>query len=224
MGRLIVSAALVIGLVLAGTGVVDLTYETESAEASPGGLDSNGCHTCRTNCAQYGISTGFYHRHDPVRACSAQIAQPTAEPPAPEPTSTSVPAQSPSDEQPPPDQQPPPEEPAPQTEGGTTSEVLGVTSAPDAGFGPSAFDAGTNLSWLIAGLIGAGAAWLIAGLAGAKFTYASPARVATGEPANNTENENPRPAPSSSLFSALPSPPLLVRPREFRKPGLSEER
>lgn len=31
--------------------------------ASPGGLDANGGHTCRTNCSQYGLTTGEYHYH-----------------------------------------------------------------------------------------------------------------------------------------------------------------
>lgn len=31
--------------------------------ASPGGLDANGGHVCRTNCSQYGLSTGEYHYH-----------------------------------------------------------------------------------------------------------------------------------------------------------------
>lgn len=33
------------------------------SNASPGGLDSNGGHTCRTNCSQYGLETGEYHYH-----------------------------------------------------------------------------------------------------------------------------------------------------------------
>jgi hypothetical protein len=31
--------------------------------AHPGRTDSSGCHTCRTNCASWGISTGEYHCH-----------------------------------------------------------------------------------------------------------------------------------------------------------------
>lgn len=33
------------------------------AFASPGGLDSNGGHYCRTNCAKYGYKTDEYHCH-----------------------------------------------------------------------------------------------------------------------------------------------------------------
>ena len=31
--------------------------------AHPGRTDSRGCHTCRTNCAKYGLRTGEYHCH-----------------------------------------------------------------------------------------------------------------------------------------------------------------
>ena len=32
-------------------------------DAHPGRTDSNGCHTCRTNCAKWGLSYGQYHCH-----------------------------------------------------------------------------------------------------------------------------------------------------------------
>ena len=32
--------------------------------AHRGGLDANGCHTCRTNCESYGLSYGEYHCHN----------------------------------------------------------------------------------------------------------------------------------------------------------------
>lgn len=31
--------------------------------AHPGRTDSSGCHTCRTNCTSWGLSTGEYHCH-----------------------------------------------------------------------------------------------------------------------------------------------------------------
>lgn len=31
--------------------------------AHPGNTDSSGCHTCRTNCSNWGLSTGEYHCH-----------------------------------------------------------------------------------------------------------------------------------------------------------------
>ncbi|WP_299087561.1 YHYH domain-containing protein [uncultured Metabacillus sp.] len=50
------------------------------ASASPGGLDSNGGHTCRTNCAQYGLNNGEYHYHrngEIVRVPSNTPSKPT---------------------------------------------------------------------------------------------------------------------------------------------------
>lgn len=32
--------------------------------AHPGGTDSSGCHTCRTNCSSWGLSYGEYHCHN----------------------------------------------------------------------------------------------------------------------------------------------------------------
>ena len=32
--------------------------------AHPGRTDANGCHTCRTNCAKWGLSQGEYHCHN----------------------------------------------------------------------------------------------------------------------------------------------------------------
>src|SRR3989338_7468286 len=34
------------------------------ALAHPGRTDASGCHTCRTNCANWGLSTGEYHCHN----------------------------------------------------------------------------------------------------------------------------------------------------------------
>ncbi len=39
--------------------------------AHPGNTDASGCHTCRTNCAKWGLSTGEYHCHR-----SKGVAQP----------------------------------------------------------------------------------------------------------------------------------------------------
>lgn len=35
-----------------------------SAGAHPGGTNSSGCHYCRTNCSNWGLSTGEYHCHN----------------------------------------------------------------------------------------------------------------------------------------------------------------
>lgn len=34
-----------------------------SVLAHPGNTDSSGCHTCRTNCSKWGLSSGEYHCH-----------------------------------------------------------------------------------------------------------------------------------------------------------------
>ncbi|NSW35891.1 N-acetylmuramoyl-L-alanine amidase family protein [Bacillus sp. Xin1] len=48
--------AMAVGLTVMGS--------TTAAYASPGGLDKNGGHTCRTNCGKYGLATGEYHYHN----------------------------------------------------------------------------------------------------------------------------------------------------------------
>lgn len=59
------------------------------SDAHPGRTDSAGCHTCRTNCPNWGLSTGEYHCHrskgvpqplEPVRSIrSEQITVPAPE-------------------------------------------------------------------------------------------------------------------------------------------------
>lgn len=34
------------------------------SSAHPGRTDASGCHTCRTNCANWGLATGEYHCHN----------------------------------------------------------------------------------------------------------------------------------------------------------------
>jgi len=52
-----------------------------SVSAHPGRTDSSGCHTCRTNCPNWGLSYGEYHCHrskgvpqpkEPVRSIRGQ--------------------------------------------------------------------------------------------------------------------------------------------------------
>jgi len=54
--------------------------------AHPGNTDSYGCHTCRTNCPKWGLTTGEYHCHNkktlpqakqPTKNNSAIIKKPT---------------------------------------------------------------------------------------------------------------------------------------------------
>lgn len=39
-------------------------FSIETTYAHPGRTDSSGCHTCRTNCSSWGLSTGEYHCHN----------------------------------------------------------------------------------------------------------------------------------------------------------------
>lgn len=41
-----------------------LTFIQGNVHAHPGRTDSNGGHTCRTNCSQWGLEDGEYHYHD----------------------------------------------------------------------------------------------------------------------------------------------------------------
>ena len=49
--------ALAIAVILSGL------LTTNVALAHPGRTDSRGCHTCRTNCSKWGLSSGEYHCH-----------------------------------------------------------------------------------------------------------------------------------------------------------------
>lgn len=44
--------------------VIGIFFLTSNTLAHPGNTDSNGCHTCRTNCASWGLSYGEYHCHN----------------------------------------------------------------------------------------------------------------------------------------------------------------
>lgn len=56
--------------------------------AHPGNTDASGCHTCRTNCAKWGLSQGEYHCHnskgieqpkEPVRSSATGVTVPAPE-------------------------------------------------------------------------------------------------------------------------------------------------
>ena len=55
--------------------------------AHPGRTDSSGCHTCRTNCASWGLSSGEYHCHN--QPAVKAIEEPFYE--APTPVITKIP-------------------------------------------------------------------------------------------------------------------------------------
>lgn len=85
--------------------VLPFVFVVQDAWASPGGLDDNGCHTCHTNCEQYGIADETYHCH----GAPAPPAPPATEAPiATSPPATSPPATSPPTTKPPPSATKPP--------------------------------------------------------------------------------------------------------------------
>lgn len=59
--------------------------------AHPGGRDANGGHTCRTNCAQYGLQDGEYHCHTATCTLPSQTPTTSTTPPP-----TTTPTQTPS--------------------------------------------------------------------------------------------------------------------------------
>ncbi|OJH16138.1 hypothetical protein BLX88_25395 [Bacillus obstructivus] len=64
---------------------------TLNANASPGGLDKNGGHYCRTNCAKYGLKTGQYHYHNADGSIS--LTKPSSKPvtkPAVKPAASAI--------------------------------------------------------------------------------------------------------------------------------------
>jgi len=68
-------------ILLAVVVVLSVSLGPTAAFAHPGRTDSVGCHTCRTNCPNWGLSYGEYHCHrskgvpqpkDPVRSIRDQ--------------------------------------------------------------------------------------------------------------------------------------------------------
>ena len=45
-------------------GILVTSFAPVLASAHPGRTDSSGCHTCRTNCPSWGLSSGEYHCHN----------------------------------------------------------------------------------------------------------------------------------------------------------------
>lgn len=83
MKRVLAALALIVSSI--GVPVVP-----QSVSAHPGGTDSLGCHTCRTNCPYWGLRYGQYHCHNgvapsPSPTPSPSIPAPVAPPPPPPP-------------------------------------------------------------------------------------------------------------------------------------------
>ena len=69
--------------------LVAVALSAQTAAAHPGGTDSSGGHTCRTNCPSWGYSTGQYHYHG-----GGYTPPPPTDPWSPNWTTTTVPARS----------------------------------------------------------------------------------------------------------------------------------
>ncbi|GED13762.1 thermonuclease family protein [Aneurinibacillus migulanus] len=64
-----------------------------SASAHPGRTDANGGHTCRTNCAKWGLKDGEYHYHNGGSTKTTSAPTTKATQPAPTKPATTKPAQ-----------------------------------------------------------------------------------------------------------------------------------
>lgn len=52
-----------------------------TVRAHPGGVNAEGCHTCRNGCPEYGLEPGEYHCHDGGNAPTPERAAAGASPP-----------------------------------------------------------------------------------------------------------------------------------------------
>lgn len=69
--------AIIAGLAVAAV----VATEPHPVVAHPGGVNAEGCHTCRTNCPAYGLATGDYHCHDSAAPAADAGAIAGASPP-----------------------------------------------------------------------------------------------------------------------------------------------
>ncbi len=69
------------------TGTVALLIAVPATLAHPGRKDGSGCHTCRTNCSNWGLRSGQYHCHGGSQSRSgiSRIPPPPPSPPPPPP-------------------------------------------------------------------------------------------------------------------------------------------
>ena len=66
--------------------IVNFLFVFNISLAHPGRTDSSGCHTCRTNCSSWGLSSGEYHCHraktsapqpeEPIKSHKGEDGQP----------------------------------------------------------------------------------------------------------------------------------------------------
>jgi hypothetical protein len=55
--------------------IINFLFVFNISLAHPGRTDSSGCHTCRTNCASWGLSNGEYHCHR-AKTSAPQLVEP----------------------------------------------------------------------------------------------------------------------------------------------------
>lgn len=55
--------------------VFALTMSVGTVYAHPGRTDSKGGHTCRTNCAKWGLKNGQYHKHTAKKKAAKVVAK-----------------------------------------------------------------------------------------------------------------------------------------------------
>ena len=61
-----------------------------TVSAHPGRTDGNGCHTCWTNCENWGLEYGEYHCHNGGSSSSSSSGNVTWNPPTPVPTRVTI--------------------------------------------------------------------------------------------------------------------------------------
>jgi micrococcal nuclease len=72
--------------------VFAITIPLTITHAHPGRTDSSGCHTCRTNCGNYGLQTGEYHCHGGGSSSSGSSSGSSSSASTPKPVSTPKPS------------------------------------------------------------------------------------------------------------------------------------
>lgn len=64
-------------------GMIVFVTVIPPATAHSGRTDASGCHTCRTNCAKYGLRSGQYHCHGGARSSPSPPTRTQKPPPPP---------------------------------------------------------------------------------------------------------------------------------------------
>jgi micrococcal nuclease len=68
---------------IGASALIGLALSSMPIQGHPGRTNASGCHTCRTNCAKWGLSTGEYHCHGGGSSAAPSIRpRPTPQEPA----------------------------------------------------------------------------------------------------------------------------------------------